>query len=295
MNTKKLSVIILCFILTVFAVSGCGAKQPETTTAAPTQEQTSASETTVETTAAEETTAAPEAVLEDGVYTAEFNTDSSMFKVNDANEGIGILTVENGQMTIHISLMSKKILNLFPGTAEDAQKSGAVLLEPSIDTVTYPDGLSEEVHGFDVPVPYLDEEFDCALIGEKGKWYDHKVSVTNPVPYEEEAAAIEDGEYTIEVTLEGGSGKASVTSPCNITVKDGQITAAIEWSSSKYDFMVVDGETYYPVNTEGNSLFEIPVKSIDGPYEVQADTIAMSQPHLIDYVLNFDAQTLTAK
>lgn len=282
-------------MLTVFALSGCSAKPAETTTQAPTQEQTSASETTVETTAAEETTTAQEAVLEDGVYIAYFNTDSSMFKVNEANEDKGVLTVEDGQMTIHISLISKKILNLFPGTAEDAQKSGAVLLEPSIDTVTYPDGLSEEVHGFDIPVPYLDEEFDCALIGEKGKWYDHKVSVTDPVPYEEEAAVLEDGEYTIEVTLEGGSGRASVTSPCSITVKDGQITAAIEWSSSNYDFMIVDGETYYPVNTEGNSLFEIPVKSIDGPYEVQADTIAMSQPHLIDYVLNFDAQTLTAK
>ena len=122
--------------------------------------------------------------LEDGTYTALFNTDSSMFHVNEANEGKGVLTVEGGQMTIHVSLASKGILNLFVGTAEDAQKEGAVLLEPTTDTVEYKDGTSEEVYGFDIPVPAIGEEFDCALIGEKGTWYDHKVSVTEPVKEE---------------------------------------------------------------------------------------------------------------
>lgn len=128
-------------------------------------------------------------VLEDGLYTAEFNTDSSMFHVNEANEGLGILTVKDGKMTLHVSLASKSIVNLFRGTAEDAQKEGAVLLEPTIDTVTYSDGISEEVNGFDVPVPALDEEFDLALIGKKAKWYDHKVSVSNPQPATEEDLA----------------------------------------------------------------------------------------------------------
>ncbi len=123
---------------------------------------------------------APAAELEDGVYTAEFDTDSSMFHVNEACEGKGTLTVENGGMTIHISLVSKSIVNLFPGLAQDAQQEGAELLEPSTDTVTYSDGMTEEVYGFDVPVPALDEEFDLALLGEKGKWYDHKVRVSNP-------------------------------------------------------------------------------------------------------------------
>lgn len=153
-----------------------------------------------------------EPALADGVYTADFNTDSSMFHVNEACEGKGTLTVENGQMTIHISLPSKSILNLFCGTAEDAQKDGAALLQPTADTVTYSDGLSEEVNGFDIPVPALDEEFDVAIIGTKGKWYDHKVSVTNAVLKEDDAAApaetLADGTYTIAVTLEGGSGKA---------------------------------------------------------------------------------------
>ena len=122
--------------------------------------------------------------LEDGTYTALFNTDSSMFHVNEANEGKGVLTVKDGRMTIHVSLASKGILNLFVGTKEDAQKEGAVLLEPTTDTVEYKDGTTEEVYGFDIPVPAIGEEFDCALIGEKGTWYDHKVSVTEPVKEE---------------------------------------------------------------------------------------------------------------
>ena len=130
-----------------------------------------------------------EPALADGVYTADFSTDSSMFHVNEACKGKGTLTVENGQMTIHISLPSKSILNLFCGTAEDARKDGAALLQPTTDTVTYSDGLSEEVNGFDIPVPALDEEFDVAIIGTKGKWYDHKVSVTNAVLKEDDAAA----------------------------------------------------------------------------------------------------------
>lgn len=120
--------------------------------------------------------------LADGVYDVKFDTDSSMFRVNETKEGRGILTVENGEMTIHVSLSSKNILNLFPGTADDAKKEDAVLLEPTIDVVTYSDGLSDEVYGFDIPVPAIDEEFAVALVGKKGKWYDHMVSVTDPIP-----------------------------------------------------------------------------------------------------------------
>ena len=119
--------------------------------------------------------------LEDGTYVVEFNTDSSMFHVNETKDGKGELTVKDGKMTLHITLTSKNIINLFVGLAEDAQKDGAKLLEPTTDSVTYSDGKTEDVNGFDVPVPYLDKDFDLALIGTKGKWYDHKVSVSNPV------------------------------------------------------------------------------------------------------------------
>ena len=123
-------------------------------------------------------------VLEDGVYSAEFTTDSSMFHVNEVYDNLGTLTVKDGVMTIHVTLVSKNIVNLFPGLAEDAEKEGAALLEPTTDTVDYNDGTTEEVYGFDIPVPAIGEEFDCALLGKKGKWYDHKVMVSNPVPVE---------------------------------------------------------------------------------------------------------------
>ena len=178
---KKLICLLLA-LTTVLALAACGKTKPaeetvpETTVTETTEE---APETTAEETAAE---SAAEASLPDGVYTAEFHTDSGMFHVNEACDGLGTLTVENGRMTLHVSLASKSILNLYPGLAEDAQKEGAELLQPSTDTVTYSDGTSDEVYGFDIPVPALDTEFDLALIGKKGKWYDHKVSVTNPQP-----------------------------------------------------------------------------------------------------------------
>ena len=116
--------------------------------------------------------------LADGEYDAVFTTDSSMFHVSEANADHGTLTVMDGKMSIHVSLASKNIVKLFPGLAEDAQKEGAGTLEPTTDEVTYSDGTKEEVYGFDIPVPELDKEFDLAIIGTKGKWYDHKVKVT---------------------------------------------------------------------------------------------------------------------
>ena len=133
------------------------------------------------TTTTDSTSEANADALEDGTYAADFTTDSSMFHVNEAEDGKGVLTVKDGQMTIHVSLASEKILNLFPGSAEDAKKDGAALLQPTKDTVKYADGTEEVVNGFDIPVPALDEEFPLALIGKKGKWYDHMVKVSNPV------------------------------------------------------------------------------------------------------------------
>lgn len=265
--------------------------------------------------------------LEDGTYTAEFDTDSGMFHVNEANDGKGTLTVKDGKMTIHVSLASKKIVNLFVGKAEDAQKDGAEVLEPTTDTVTYSDGMSEEVYGFDIPVPVIDEEFDVALIGTKGKWYDHKVSVKNPVKSDDTDAKkddkenkaadskaddtdkdakdsktgegktladlnLEDGDYTMDVTLTGGSGRATIDSPAAIKVEGDKAIATIVWSSPNYDYMLVDGEKYEPVNKEGNSTFEIPVSVFDTEMDVTADTVAMSEPHEIDYTLNFDSTTV---
>ena len=106
----------------------------------------------------------------------------------------------------------------------------------------------------------------------------------------------ENGEYSIQVDLEGGSGKASVTSPTLITVKDGEVTANIQWSSSNYDYMIVDGEKYLPVNDEGtNSEFQIPVSVMDEAMPVIADTTAMGTPHEINCTLTFYSDSIGSK
>lgn len=235
--------------------------------------------------------------LADGIYSAEFHTDSSMFRVSEACDGRGTLTVKDGEMTIHISLGSKKIVNLYPGLAEDAQKDGAVLLKPTEDTVTYSDGMTEEVYGFDVPIPALDTEFDLALIGTKGKWYDHKVSVSNAVSEgknrkQAAAGALQDGTYSVDITFEGGSGKAEILSPVTVTIAGGKATATAKWNSPNYDYMLVDGEKYLPVNTEGDSVFEIPVLCFDEPMQVVGDTVAMSKPHEVEYTLTFHSDRM---
>ena len=231
------------------------------------------------------------AALPDGVYTADFDTDSSMFHANEANDGKGTLTVKDGQMTFHVSLVSKKIVNLYVGMAADAEAHEGDWLQPTTDTVTYSDGLSDEVYGFDIPVEALDEDFQLAILGTKGKWYDHVVSVRNAVQQAGTAVPAA-GTYTCNVMLEGGSGRAIVESPAALTVADGKMTAAIVWSSPNYDYMLVDGEKYLPTNTEGNSALEIPVAALDTALDVTADTVAMSTPHEIEYTLTFDSASL---
>ena len=114
-------------------------------------------EDSAEETKEEKTETSEDTALEDGTYVAEFDSDSGMFHANEANDGKGILTVKDGEMTFYVSLASKHIVNLFVGTAEDAQKDGAKLLEPTTDTVTYSDGMTEEVYGFDIPVENIDD------------------------------------------------------------------------------------------------------------------------------------------
>lgn len=106
---------------------------------------------------------------------------------------------------------------------------------------------------------------------------------------EETGWEFQDGTYQMEVELLGGSGRASVTSPAEVEIKDGKAVATLEWSSPNYDYMVVNGEKYLPVNTEGNSVFRIPVEAFDQDIAVIADTVAMSTPHEIEYTLNFHA------
>lgn len=288
-DTRFVSLLAVSALLAA-SLAGCGSSASSVASSASSEAVSSVAESAVSEAASESAAASSARTLEDGTYTAEFDTDSSMFHVNEARDGKGTLTVEDGQMTLHISLQSKKIVNLYVGMAADAPDHEADWLQPTTDTVTYSDGTSEEVYGFDVPVEALDTDFQLAILGTKGKWYDHTVSVRNVEAQAAEAVETPaDGSYTCEVTLEGGSGRATVDSPAALTVADGKMTATIVWSSPNYDYMIVDGEKYLPTNTEGNSTFEIPVSALGVPLSVVADTVAMSTPHEIEYTLTFSA------
>ena len=264
---KRIGLILLLIVMTAFsaaALTGCGG---------------SGGAADDEAGAAGGTNAAG---LEDGTYVVDFTTDHAMFHVNDYNNDKGILTVKDGEMTVHVSLQSKKIVNLFYGNKEDAQKEGAEMLPRTVDTIDYGDGYVDEVYGFDIPVPALDEPYEVSLIGTHDNWYTHNVTVSNPVPGDD---ILEDGTYQIEVAKEGGTGKADIESPTEMVIKDGEATMTVTWSSPNYDYMIVDGEKYEPVNESGNSVFEIPVLKMNEPFKVIGDTTAMSEPHEIEYEL----------
>ena len=185
---KKI-VAILCVIALLFAFTACGSKQeqpatPEEKSDAAPADETAPAEPAAEEPEEPEEPAEPEQTAEpalpDGEYQCAFNTDSGMFHVNEAYDGMGTLTVKDGKMTLHVTLVSKNIVNLFPGKAEDAKREGAEWLQPTVDVVNYSDGTKDEVYGFDIPVEALDTDFDLALIGTKGVWYDHVVSVSSP-------------------------------------------------------------------------------------------------------------------
>ena len=244
---KKTIALLMALMLTATAAVGCGGGSTQTPadagaadTGATAQAQAGATgeEGQPEQTGQEGSEAGTEtgtgAPIADGMYQADFNTDSSMFHVNETKDGKGVLIVSEGKMTIHVVMPSKNILNLYCGTAEDAQKEGAELLQPLTEEVTYSDGTREEVNTFDIPVPYLDKEFDVALIGEKGKWYDHKVSVSNPVSLDElitadspeEAAAAATGDATTEPKADAPEGKdAGASSASEEDLKAAQAVA----------------------------------------------------------------------
>ena len=160
MNRNKiLTVLAMVLLFAVFALTGCGGAADSS-----------------------EENPAEAAGLADGTYVVNFVTDHAMFHVNDFNNDKGILTVENGQMTVHVSLQSKKIVNVFYGTKEDAQKEGAEMVPRTVDTIDYGDGYTEDVYGFDIPVPYLDEPYVVSIIGTHDNWYQHEVTVSDPVP-----------------------------------------------------------------------------------------------------------------
>ena len=224
--------------------------------------------------------------IKDGTYPIEVKSSSSMFRITDAQ-----LTVKDGKMTAVMTMGGKGYLYVYMGTGEQAAAADA---SEYIGFEENADGA----HTFTVPVEALDEAVSCAAFSKKKeKWYDRSLCfLASSIPSDaiKTADIPGDGEYTAEVTLTGGSGRATVESPAKIVVKDGNMTATVIWSSPNYDYMIVGGEKYLPVKLDGveNSAFEIPVAGFDFEIPVKADTTAMSQPHEIAYTLSFDSASL---
>ena len=294
MTTRNLSLLLAALML-LGLLAGCGAEAQSSASAA-------ASVQTDQVASAGEMTEVEDVVepgmepvhadsLRDGTYPVEMKSSSSMFKADHV-----ALVVENGQMQARLYMTSQSYLYMFAGTAAQA----AAAEEADYIPLALAD---EDMESFTLPVESLDAGLSYAAFSKKKeKWYDRTLlfradSLPDEAFLERRSTApadldLADGAYTVDVTLEGGSGKASVESPATITVTGGSVTATIVWSSSNYDYMVVDGVEYRPVNEAGNSTFEIPVSGFDFPMAVQADTTAMSQPYLIDYTLTFDSASI---
>lgn len=230
--------------------------------------------------------------IQDGVYDIKVDSSSSMFNIMDCQ-----LLVQDGNMTAVMTMSGTGYLYLYMGTGEEA-------VQASEDTYIPYKENAEGSHTYTVPVEALDKGIACAAFSKnKEKWYDRTLvfradslptgAFAKGMISAPEDLNLADGTYEVEVTLTGGSGKASVASPAKITVSDEKIQATIIFSSANYDYVLVDGEKYLNEATEGNSTFTIPISGFDWKMPVTADTTAMSTPHEIDYSLYFDSATIT--
>lgn len=229
--------------------------------------------------------------LKDGVYEVRVDSSSGMFRITECE-----LTVQDGAMSAVMTMSGTGYLKLYMGTGAEAEQASEADFIPFVENA---DGK----HTFKVPVEALDKEINCSAFSRKKEtWYDRVlVFCSGSLPAEafadgEAATAkslkLEDGSYTVAVRLEGGSGRASVETPAALRVEDGNAFAVITWGSSNYDYMKVDGEKLDLISTGGNSSFEIPVRVFDRKMPVIADTIAMSEPHEVEYTLVFDSTTI---
>lgn len=229
--------------------------------------------------------------LKDGVYPVVVDSSSSMFHITDCQ-----LTVADGRMEAVMTMSGTGYLKLYMGTGEEAVAAAEA------DCISFEED-ENGAHTFRIPVEALDAGIDCSAFSKsREKWYDRVlVFRSDSLPAEAfarekfltvESLGLEDGVYTAEVTLEGGSGKATVESPASMRVEDGKLYATIVWGSANYDYMIVNDEKYEWAGAEEHSTFEIPVAGFDWRMPVVADTIAMSVPHEISYTLTFDSSTL---
>ena len=261
--------------------------------------------------------------IADGQYAVSVASSSPYFKILRA-----LLTVEGDAMRLEIELGSESYSHVYPGNMAAAEAAAQADWIPGEATG---DGTA-----FAVPVEALNRPFDCAAYSKnRRRWYDRQLLIdaaslpggalsfplpdyalmekalldytadapapettAAPEPEAPEPAAVDvpDGEYSVEVNLAGGSGRASVSSPTLLTVRDGRAWARLLWSSSYYDYMLIGSARYDNLTTDGgNSTFEIPIVALDAPMPVVADTTAMGDPVEIDYTLTFYRESIADK
>ncbi len=218
--------------------------------------------------------------VNEGSYDMEVESSSSMFRIVACK-----LNVTSSGMSADITLGGTGYLKLYMGTGQQAVEAD------ESEYSQYNEG-ADGAYTYTVPVEALNKPLECTGFSKKKeKWYDHQICFmadTLPdgalkVALKPVTLDLKDGKYKADVTLTGGSGKATIESPAELNVSEGAGTLKVTWSSPNYDYMVVHGVRYEPVNTTGNSVFEIPLWNIDEPMTVIADTTAMSTPHEIEY------------
>lgn len=291
---KKLTsaALILALLLTV----GCGksSESSESAATATTAENTVAvageNETVPdELVIPEDMTPVTGSQIKDGTYDIKVDSSSSMFKITSCS-----LTVENGEMTAVMTMSGQGYLYVFMGKGEDASDESKYI--PFVEN-------ENGEHTFTVPVEALDKAIDCSAFSKKKEqWYDRTLLFNaSSLPADAfkdgeitsvESLGLTDGTYMIDVTLEGGSGKATVQSPAEMIVENGSASAVIIWNSPNYDYMIVDGNKFEFSGDGENATFTIPVIGFDYKMPVTADTTAMSKPHEIEYTLFFDSSTI---
>ena len=304
MKTRSI-LLLICCLLMVFCLAACGAQEdaapedtPETETETENDIDTSHVADSSDMADVEDVVSADMVPLyadslNDGFYNVTVDSSSSMFKITEC-----ALQVDGDTMTATMKMSGTGYLFVYPGSAQEAAAAAKADLIPFTEN-------SDGSHSFTIPVEALDAGVKCAAFSKnKEQWYERTlVFRADSLPLEAYADGVittidsldlADGTYTVEVALAGGSGRSYVESPATVEIAGDACTATIIWSSPNYDYMIVNDEKYLPVNTEGNSTFEIPVSAFDYAMGVIADTTAMSEPHEIAYTLRFDSASIEA-
>lgn len=227
--------------------------------------------------------------LNEGTYEVTVDSSSSMFKV------VGCaLTVADGQLTARLAMKSDAYLYLYSGSAEEAAAADEASLIP----------LEAEDDGyfFTLPVTALDAGVDCAAYSaRKQVWYPRTLlfradSLPEAAWSEDslvtaESLGLLDGVYSVEARLEGG--RTTVESPAKLTVSGNACTAELIFSTSKIDYVIVDGDKYLPIESEGNAAFVIPVGGFDRGLSITLDSTAIQPATEVQYTITFDSDTLS--